>query len=124
MGKPPKTRNNGQWTEARFNSFIKSLLRKGTMRWGPVNSTKKAAWVERGKYKCASCKEVVPLTVDKKKNVFVDHIEPVVSPSEGFKDWDTYINKMFCEMENLQVLCKDCHDAKTAEERLERKNLK
>ena len=115
--KPPKKRNNKQWTEARFNSFIKSLLRKGTMRWGPINSTKKSAWVERGKYLCAGCKKVVPLTVDKSKNVFVDHVEPVVDPLVGFKDWDTYINRMFCEESNLQVLCKACHDKKTKKER-------
>lgn len=122
--KPPKTRNNGQWTEARFNSFIKSLLRKGTMRWGPVNSTKKKAWVERGKYFCADCKQVVPLTVDKKKNVFVDHIEPVVDPTEGFKSWDVYIERMFCAEKNLQVLCKKCHDYKSLLEREERKKTR
>jgi len=119
--KPSKTRNNNTWTQARFNSFIKSLLRKGTMRWGPINSTKKRAWKERGKYLCNSCKEVVPLTINKKKNVFVDHIEPVVDPSDGFKDWDTYISRMFCEEPNLQVLCKNCHDAKSLLERELRK---
>lgn len=115
--KPSKPRNEGKWTEARFNSFIKGLLRRGTTRWGPIHSTKKAAWVERGKYLCADCKEVVPLTVDKKKNVFVDHIEPIISPEEGFTTWDDVINKMFCEPDNLQVLCKECHDKKTKDER-------
>tara|TARA_R110000824_G_scaffold52818_1_gene146640 strand:+ start:10 stop:378 length:369 start_codon:yes stop_codon:yes gene_type:complete len=118
--KPVKTRNSNTWTEAKFNGFIKSLLRKGTMRWGPINVVKKSAWVERGKYLCAGCDQVVPLTVDKKKNVFVDHIEPVVDPAVGFKDWDTYIGRMFCEQVNLQVLCKACHDVKSSEERLQR----
>ena len=113
----PKPRNNNQWTEARFNTFIKSLLRKGTMRWGPVNTTKKKAWVERGKYLCKGCEKVVPLTVDKKKNVFVDHIHPVINPVEGFTTWDDYIERMFCEERNLQVLCKKCHDAKSEKER-------
>jgi hypothetical protein len=120
--KPVKTRNSNTWTEARFNGFIKSLLRKGTMRWGPINVVKKSAWVERGKYLCAGCDQVVPLTVDKKKNVFVDHVEPVVDPAVGFKDWDTYIGRMFCEQVNLQVLCKACHDVKSSEERLQRSN--
>ena len=116
-----KTRNGGTWTEARFSSFIKSLLRKGSMRWAPINQVKKAAWVERGKYLCAACNEVVPLTVDGKKNVFVDHKHPVVDPEEGFVSWDTYINRMFCEAEGLQVLCNRCHNTKTAEERGRRK---
>lgn len=122
--KPPKTRNNGQWSEARFQSFIKSLLRKGSQRWGPINSTKKAAWVERGKYLCAGCQQVVPLTVGGKKNVFVDHIDPVVDTKRGFQGWDEYIERLFCEEENLQLLCSDCHSRKGSEEREERKKYK
>lgn len=109
----PKPYNNGQWTQARFNSFIKGLLRKGTMRWGPIQQAKKDARVDRGLYLCNGCKTVVPLTVDKKKNVFVDHIEPIGK----FESWDKVVEKMFCEQDNLQVLCKDCHDRKTKEER-------
>lgn len=119
--KAPKTKNNNTWTEARFSSFIKSLLRKGSMRWAPINETKKAAWVERGKYLCAGCKQVVPLTLNGKKNVFVDHVLPVVSVEEGFVSWDTYIDRLFCEADNLQVLCKSCHDSKSAEEKEQRK---
>lgn len=122
--KPSKIRNNNTWTEAKFNSFIKSLLRKGTMKWGPINQTKKSAWVERGKYLCAGCNQVVSLTLDKKKNVFVDHINPVVDPKEGFTSWDKYINNMFCESSGLQVLCKGCHDVKTKKENSIRKKRK
>lgn len=117
----PKTRNNNTWTEARFNSFIKSLLRKGSMRWGPINTTKKKAWVERGKYLCASCDTVVPLTLGGKKSVFVDHKEPVISVEEGFQGWDVYIERLFCEEKNFQVLCNECHNRKTQEERSLRK---
>lgn len=122
--KAPKTRNSGTWTESRYNSFIKSFLRKASMRWGPINKVKKAAWVERGKYLCADCKEVVPLTLNKKKNVYVDHIEPVVDPVTGFVDWNTYIERLLCEEENLQVLCKRCHDRKSEQESIVRKENK
>ena len=37
MTKKTKPRNGGSWTEARFNSFIVSALRKATQRWGPKN---------------------------------------------------------------------------------------
>jgi 5-methylcytosine-specific restriction endonuclease McrA len=53
----------------------------------------------------------------RKKNVFVDHIKPVVDPIKGWTNWDDYIEGMFCEQDNLQLLCKDCHDYKTAQER-------
>jgi len=119
--KTKKTRNGGQWSEARFNSFIKSALRKASMRWGPVNQVKKAAWVERGKYLCEVCGQVVPLTKDKKKNVFVDHIDPIVPPEEGFTTWDKVIDRMFCEADNLQVLCGECHKKKSQQEREARK---
>lgn len=121
--KPPKTRNSNTWTEARFSSFIKSLLRKGSMRWEPINQTKKAAWVERGKYRCNKCKQVVSLTLDGKKNVFVDHVIPASDPVEGFTSWDDFIYGLFCEADNLQVLCKQCHDKKSEEEgKLRRKH--
>lgn len=123
MARPsgPKIRNGGQWTEARFNSFIKSLLRQGTRRWGPINEVKKEARVSRGLYKCASCGSLVSPTVRegsrRVQNIFVDHIEPIIDPATGFTTWDECINRMFCEKLNLQLLCKPCHDVKSNKER-------
>jgi hypothetical protein len=114
-------RNDGRWTEARFNSFIKSLLRKGTMKWPPKTETLKNSRVEKGVYRCDGCKQDVPVTVkidDKRvRNVFVDHVVPIVPPDLGFTTWDTYINNMFCDSSNLQTLCSACHTTKTMEER-------
>ena len=116
-----KTRCNGQWTEARFNSFITSMLRGGQWKWAPISETLQAARTRRGFYLCNGCKKEVPLSYKegkkKVKNVAVDHIKPVVDPSTGFTTWDEKINRLFCEMDNLQVLCKACHDVKTNDER-------
>lgn len=116
-----KTRNGGQWTEARFNGFIKSLLRKGTQRWGPKNEVVKEARVDKGVYHCKGCDTNVPVTVKvngkRIRNVFVDHIDPIIDPEVGFVSWDEYIEQMFCEKDNLQMLCLECHSKKTAEER-------
>lgn len=59
------------------------------------------------------------LTKQKKRenNVFVDHTLPVIDPEKGWESWDKTISRMFCEAENLQVLCKACHILKTKEER-------
>jgi len=117
-----KTRNSGQWTEARYRSFIISALRKVSSRWGPKNEAKREARHyeklpnENGRLvfhsKCAGCGALVPETT-----AAVDHINPVVDPAVGFVNYDVYIERMYCEKEGFQVLCKPCHDEKTAGER-------
>lgn len=123
MARPsgPKNRCSGNWTEARFKNFIVSLLRAGTRKWEPISATLKEARVSRGNYLCKGCNQVVPKStkVDgkRKNNVTVDHIFPVVDPDVGFTSWEEYINRMFCEKENLQVLCYSCHQDKSNQER-------
>lgn len=116
-----RTRCSGAWTESRYRSFITSLLRSGTRRWAPISEVQKEARVARGLYECASCKEHVPNTyrdgMKRVKNIFVDHIDPVVDPAVGFTTWDEFIARLFCEKDNLQLLCKSCHDSKGVEER-------
>lgn len=121
-----KKRNGGEWTDARFRSFVTSALRAASRRWPPKYKALKEAFVGRklnaktGKlamhYTCAACKKLYVAT-----DVQVDHIKPVVDPKKGFVSWDVYINRMFCEIEDLQVMCKPCHKVKTDSEKLERK---
>jgi len=122
-GRPsgPKNRCGKRWTEARYRSFIISALRQASRRWAPVTDVDRAATTKRGFRLCAGCNQEVPVTTKEKgrkvKNTFVDHIKPVVDPAVGFTTWDDYIERMFCEADNLQVLCKACHDAKSEEEK-------
>tara|TARA_R110000824_G_scaffold344886_1_gene531560 strand:- start:24921 stop:25337 length:417 start_codon:yes stop_codon:yes gene_type:complete len=121
-----KSRCSGQWTEAKFHSFIKSGLRQQTRKWGPIQQCQKAANIRRGIYRCNGCKEEIPKTTPhpetrkRVNNVHVDHINPVV-PVTGWVSWDDCINNMFCEEDNLQVLCSKCHKEVTAEENAQRK---
>lgn len=128
MKKTKKERNNGKWTEAQFRSWIVSILRKGSMRWGPKGEALRKARVSRGKYLCAGCKKVVPssklIEGKRVKNVFADHIHPVVDPTEGFTTWDNFISRLFVEEDGYQILCADCHSKKTEEERLIAKERK
>lgn len=120
-----KTRCGGLWTEARYRSFVKSLLRQGTMKWGPIQECKKLARVKRGLYECAGCGEHVPPTVKEgrtsKKNIHVDHINPVIPVDTGFTTWDDCVEGMFSELDNLQLLCSACHSKKSGEEVEQRK---
>jgi 5-methylcytosine-specific restriction endonuclease McrA len=112
--------NNGEWTIGRFNSFVTSILRSGSRRWGPKWQTLDASKTEKrinpatGRlaqfFRCAKCNGEFTA-----KNVQVDHITPI-----GYdKSWDEFIDGLFCERENLQTLCSSCHLEKT---KLERKN--
>jgi hypothetical protein len=122
-----KLYNNGQWTEARFHSFIKSALRAASSRWGPKWQVKKKARKARGIYECAgygrkshNVPASLPAPVGKKRrvdNAVVDHIHPVIDPDIGFTSWDSLVDRMFCEADGLQILCHECHSAKTKDER-------
>lgn len=57
-------------------------------------------------------------------NIIVDHIDPVIDPVEGFKNWDDTVSRMFCEIDGFQILCHDCSKRKTQDEREIRKNNK
>jgi hypothetical protein len=123
--------NGDQWTQARFNSFVKSALRSASVRWPPKNNVKKKARLERGIYLCAGYNRkphrvTASIKIGKKRynNAVVDHIDPVIDPTKGFISWDDVINRLFCEEEGLQVLCYECHKAKTNEEKEIKKNAK
>lgn len=112
-------------TNSRLKSWLISGLRRMTMRYPPRNEALRTAKTEKkinektGRmaqhYRCAECLQEFPA-----KEVQVNHIDPVIGDS-GFIDWDTYIERMFCPVENLNVLCRTCHDVKSAQERKDRK---
>lgn len=122
-----KSRNSNQWTEARFRSFVTSALRAASRRWPPKFEALKKAFSGKktnkktGKqamhYKCAKCMGHFVAA-----DVQVDHIHPVVDPVRGFLSWDIYIDRIFCEVHGLQVLCKPCHKVKTDKEKGARQN--
>lgn len=121
-----KVKCGGRWTQAKFNSFIKNNLRQATRKWAPIGDCLKAARVKRGTYVCADCNKEMPNTIlneetrKRVKNVFVDHVDPII-PVTGWVSWDSCVERMFCEIENLQVLCGDCHSIKSKEEAAQRK---
>ena len=117
--KPAKTRNGGQWTSARFNSFVMSALRSASRRWGPAYAAKKAARVGRNAYVCAACKKIFG-----SKEIKIDHIEPVRTVTGQDNSWDATIARMFPEVDGFQVLCKGCHNLKTSIENACRREAK
>lgn len=99
-----------------FKGWLVGQIRRISYRWPARAEAVRNAKVERGKYKCALCEDVIGY-----REINVDHIVPVVDPADGFKDWNTYVERMFCAVEGFQILCVPCHDKKTEYERQLRK---
>jgi hypothetical protein len=109
LKKPPKPRAGGLWSEARFWSFVRSNLRRA--RWPVIYQAKKLAERkykgpnkrQQFEYQCAICKEW-----HMGKDVQVDHIIPCGSLNR-YEDLPEFVRKLYCEVDNLRILCKDCH---------------
>jgi hypothetical protein len=65
-------------------------------------------------YVCAMCGGCYP-----GNKIAVDHIEPVIRIGENIHDlsYDTIVARIFCQVDNLQVLCECCHEIKSKTER-------
>lgn len=107
-----------------------SALRSASNRWGPKYEIKKEARTARGIYTCAGYQRnshSVPASVvvngRRVSNAVVDHVSPVIDPQVGFISWDSVVERLFIEKPGLQLLCKECHDHKSSDERIERKNI-
>ena len=75
----------------------------------------KRNWVKR---QCQVCDEWVSAS-----KIAVDHIDPVISVDTGKQDWNTFVDRLWCNTSgkaNLQRICDTCHDLKTATERIAR----
>lgn len=84
-------------------STITSSLRRTWLYSEERKEVKNAARVNRGEYQCEECKCIVG-----HKNINIHHIEPVIGLN-GFVDWNTYIERLFCPKNKLQALCLVCH---------------
>lgn len=99
------------WTNARYWTYIRSGLRKLWSRYPNKHLCMKAARIARNEYVCAECRGVFG-----NKEVCVDHIDPCGSLN-AFKDLEEFTRKLLCSLDNLQVMCSNCHYIKTMKER-------
>ena len=115
--------------------FVIWTLRKGSYRWFPRNAClrkavltkeeyatkpgEKVSKLVRNFYQCAGCKKGFS-----RKGVSLDHIRPVIDPKTGWRGFDEYVKRMFCDEGGFQVICKLCHNAKTKKENNVRSRVK
>jgi 5-methylcytosine-specific restriction endonuclease McrA len=124
--KAVKVRNAGTMTESAFWSFIRSTLRQKSRWWKPITECKlKAKRIYKGpnkrqkfEYQCKACKKWFP-----EKQINVDHIIPAGSLNCA-QDLPGFVERLFCEQDNLQCLCTTCHDEKTKTDKHEKSNSK
>ena len=68
--------------------------------------------------KCPLCDELTPTYL-----MQVDHIDPIVPIGTTLEDmsWDDVIDRIWCDQNNLQSICKVCHNIKSKEENKQRR---
>lgn len=114
-----KTRNSKSMTESQFWSFIRSGLRQKSRWWKPITECKlkaKRAYKgpnkrQRFEYQCNTCKLWFA-----EKHINVDHIQPAGSLNCA-QDLPGFVERLFCEIDNLQCICETCHNVKTQNEK-------
>lgn len=113
--KKPKYNENSAIRSALRRTFSRSPIVREVMQDGrrerQINKKDGTpAKRPRVEFQCSECKGWFM-----GKDVQVDHKEPVV-PITGYTDWNTFITRLFCAKENLEILCKPDHKIKTKEE--------
>ena len=120
----PRPRNHGTMTESGYWGGIRSALRQKSRWWLPKSEAKKISRREytgknkrqKWEYPCAHCKKWF---MDKETEV--DHIIGAGS-LRCAEDLAGFVERLFCEIDGFQVLCKPCHLVKTLAEK--KKTLK
>jgi hypothetical protein len=114
-----------------YYGYLLAALRR---IWGWSRARRKVledSETEKG-HRCKVCKkDILPTFKQLKRgtrkmsNVEVDHIIPAVDPVKGRTTWDEFIHRLLdVAVEDLQVLCVPCHQIKTLNEGVIRRETK
>lgn len=115
-------------------------MRQLSREWQPIIDAENSAKRDKSTFECAGC-GVYIYTGDSKKSfeslkekydnviqgtLYKDHIDPVIpiDRTQQSMTLDELSDRIFCEIDNIQILCKDCHDIKSKLENLDRKEKK
>ncbi len=118
--KGPLTRCGGTMSESQFLAWVRSALRSKSLRWPPRAEAIKFARrpyvgpnkLQKWEVLCALCG-----TWHKIKDTDVDHHPKSAGSILSIDDLGEFINNLYCEVDNLRILCKDCHGIHTLAER-------
>lgn len=116
----PLVRCGGTMTESAYLAWIRSALRSKSLRWPPRASALELARraykgprkQQKWEYQCAICKKWYTA-----KEVVVDHFPVAAGSILSVEDIGPFANNLYCEVDNLRVLDKVCHDIHTLAEK-------
>lgn len=118
--KVPKPRCSGTLTESGFFGWIRSGLRRMSIKWRPKNDylksirrpyngkDKRTKW----EYPCEQCGKWFI-----RAHTEIDHRIPCGSLT-CFDDIGGFVERLFVEKDGWRLLCKPCHRERTNEHRL------
>lgn len=115
---------------SRLKSKIIAALRKLSLGWRHRVLAKNKVKIDKALFQCQSCRVMCYEGTNEKRfaqyketydnvirdKVHMDHIDSVISVTDGWKDFNTYIERLFCHMDNFQALCPLCHNKKSQTE--------
>lgn len=87
--------------------YLRSRITEMWNWYPPRKLARDRARQPNGSFKCAHCKRGWA-----RDEVEIDHIVPREG-LQGWDGWDAFIERTFCPVTHLQVLCKACHTSKS-----------
>ena len=130
MSRPKKPKkkaidkNLREWLEPHMKDVYRNWPQKGVAR-DRAKVRVQIGFYKNGnpeykvKFRCYICEELF-----EKHEIQIDHVDPVIDPTEGFVDWNTFIERQFCSADNLKCACKPCHSSKSYLENELRRQVK
>lgn len=121
--------NNPRITK-KERGLIKGALRRVFSRSDLRNAVITASLVEHSDPERPRVKNWCRCNVCKKPEarsyMAVDHLSPLIPIDSSFENMslDVFIDRLWCDISNLQAICVDCHDKKSKIEAKERRCLK
>jgi len=122
------TKRKQKITPKKIHNLIKKKLRLASLSNPSKNIKKNESKVAPATFECEHCgaycyegnseknlkqlKKTYPNKVFKKEKIEMNHVEPVIG-YDGFIDWNTYIDRLFCDVDGYNALCKECHIKET-----------
>lgn len=124
--KVARTRNNFTLTEAGFWGMIRSCLRNASRWWKPIAQCKQNSRraytgtkkLQKWEYLCNHCGDWFM-----EKEVQIDHLVDAGTLTKA-EDLAGFVERLFCEAQGFQCLCKPCHQIKTNSARSAKKDIK